>query len=251
MRAVPGLPEIRAGDDLAAMLARAMEASDLKPVSGDILVLAHKVVSKAEGRVVRLDDVQPSAEAKRLAEEVRKEPAKVELILRESRKILRIKPPTTERESVMICLHRLGLIMANAGIDESNVPDERSVVLLPEDPDASARALREGLRERSGVAPGVIVSDSFGRPWRMGLVNVAIGIAGIPGLVDLTDTPDAHGRVLRATVPAFADEVAAAAGLLMHKSAGTPAVLVRGLKWEESADPTSSMLRAEADDLFR
>ncbi len=251
MRALPGLPEVRAGDDLTAFVADALARAELALEPGDILVLAHKVVSKAEGRVFRLEDVHPSDEAMRLAKEVRKDPAKVELILRESRKILRIKPPTSERESVLICLHRLGLIMANAGIDESNVPDGGSVVLLPEDPDASACALRKGLEQRFGTAPGVIIADSFGRPWRMGLVNVAIGLAGVPGLVDLTETQDAHGRPLRATIPAFADEVAAAAGLLMHKSAGIPAVLVRGLQWEAGEDRAESMLRPEADDLFR
>lgn len=251
MRTVPDLPEIRAGDDLGVILADAISRAGMSLQDGDIIVLAHKIVSKAEGRVIKLDDVVPSEKALQLAPEVRKDPAKVELILRESRAILRIKAPTAERESVIICQHRSGLIMANAGIDESNVPDNRSVVLLPEDPDASAHSIRSALLGRFGAAPGVIMTDSFGRPWRMGLVNVAIGLAGVPGLVNLCEQGDAYGRPLRATIPAFADEVSAAAGLLMHKSANAPAVLVRGLKWQTSDVQAASMLRPETDDLFR
>ena len=251
MQAIPGLPEIRAGDELGAVLADALMQADCVLRPGDILVVAHKVVSKAEGRVVCLDDVVPSAEAERLAAEVRKPAEKIELILRESQAILRIKPPRADREAVLICQHRSGLIMANAGIDESNVPGERMVVLLPEDADASARRLSAALRERFGVAPGVVISDTFGRPWRMGLVNVAIGLAGVPGLVDATGGLDAYGRPLRATVPAFADEVAAAAGLLMQKAAHTPAVLIRGLTWSASDAGLTPLLRPVEEDLFR
>ncbi len=251
MQAVPGLPEIRPGDDLAAILADSLTRAGMTLENGDILVLAHKIVSKAEGRIVRLDDVEPSQEAIRLARDVRKDPAKVELILRESQQILRVKPPTDDRESVVICEHRLGFIMANAGIDESNVPGVRSVILLPEDPDRSARTLREGLRRLTGCAPGMVISDSFGRPWRLGLVNVAIGIAGVPPVINLVGTKDAYGKPLRATVPAWADEIAAAAGLLMHKDSGTPAVRVRGLKWDESDATAREMIRPEQDDMFR
>lgn len=251
MRGIPGLPEIRPGDDLAAILADGLMRAGMTLENGDILVLAHKIVSKAEGRIVRLDDVEPSEEAVRLARDVRKDPAKAELILRESQQILRVKPPTDARESVVICVHRLGFIMANAGIDESNVPGDRSVVLLPEDPDRSARALREELRRLAGCAPGIVISDSFGRPWRVGLVNIAIGIAGVPPVINLVGTKDAGGKTLRATVPAWADEIAAAAGLLMHKAAGMPAVLVRGLKWEESNGTAREMIRPEKDDMFR
>ncbi len=251
MRAIPGLPEIRPGDDLAAILVDGLARAEMALEHGDILVVAHKIVSKAEDRIVRLDDTEPSDEATRLAQEIRKDPAKVELILRESLKILRVKPPTADRESVVICLHRSGLIMANAGIDESNVPGDRSVILLPEDPDRSAQTLREELQRRTGNAPGIVISDSFGRPWRLGLVNVAVGLAGVPGLMNLVGTPDANGKPLRATAPALADEIAATAGLLMHKAGRTPAVLIRGLVWKESEGTARELIRPEEDDMFR
>ena len=252
LHVVRGLPEIYAGADLAALIADALNVSGHRLEPGDILVIAHKIISKAEDRVVSLSSITPSAEALELAESTGKPAAKIECILRESRRILRIKTRTAERESVIICEHNLGLIMANAGIDESNVPGEDRMVLLPTDPDASAQALRRTLASHAnGVAPGVIITDTFGRPWRMGLVNVAIGLAGVPGVVSLAGETDAQGRVMRATVPAFADEVAAAAGLLMAKAAGTPVILVRGLQWTESADGLSSLLRPAPDDLFR
>lgn len=252
MTALPGLPEVRPGDHLAKLLADAIKAAAIVPTSGDLLVLAHKIVSKAEGRIINLDKVIPSARAIELAQETRKDPAKIELILQESAQILRIKPPRPDRESVIICQHRNGQIMANAGIDESNVPDDRAVILLPEDADASAQRLRAELAELlDGPAPGIVISDTFGRPWRVGLVNVAIGLAGVPAVIDQTGETDTQGRVLRATVPAFADEVAAAAGLLMHKRAAAPAVWIHGLRWPESTAKASALLRAAEEDLFR
>ncbi len=252
LHTIRGIPEIQSGDDLSERITHAIQESDMCLEAGDILVVAHKIVSKAEGRVVSLSDIQPSAQAYKLAEETGKPAAKIECILRESSKILRIKPKTEEREAVIICEHRLGLIMANAGIDESNVPGEDRVVLLPENPDHSARRLRDGMASRNdGIRPGVIISDTFGRPWRMGLVNVAIGLAGVPGAINLAGQADSQGRMMRATVPAFADEVAAAAGLLMDKTAGTPVILFRGLQWAESNDDLSVLLRPAAEDLFR
>lgn len=252
LQVVRGLPEIQPGDDIAALIASALQACAIELQAQDILVIAHKMVSKAENRVVSLKEVKVSPEAEELAVKAGKPAAKIECILRESRRILRIKPRTEERESVIICEHRLGLIMANAGIDESNVPGEERIVLLPEDPDASACRIRQGLAERcGGIRPGIIISDTFGRPWRMGLVNVAIGLAGVPGIISLAGEEDSQGRVLRATVPAFADEVAAAAGLMMQKAAGTPVILVRGLQWTESNDGLKSLLRPAPEDLFR
>ncbi len=251
LQALPGWPEVQAGDDLVDFIHASAQAAEWAWAAGDILVIAHKVVSKAEDRVVDLRTVQPGAEAQRLAAEVGKDAAKVELILQESRAIIRVKPPLAGRESVLICEHRLGWIMANAGIDESNVGAQQCV-LLPLDPDHSARRLRSGLQSRcGGPAPGIIISDTFGRPWRRGLVNVAIGLAGVPAVVDLTDQCDAHGRPLRATIPAFADEVAAAAGLLMAKAGGCPAVVVRGLAWQESNESARDIIRPVAEDLFR
>lgn len=252
MTALPGLPEIRAGAPLAKLLADALQAAAISPTSGDLLVLAHKIISKAEGRIVHLDEVTPSAHAIELAKKTRKDPAKIELILQESAQILRIKPPRPDRESVIICQHRNGQIMANAGIDESNVPGDRTVILLPKDADASAQRLRTELTGLlDGPAPGIVISDTFGRPWRVGLVNVAIGLAGVPAVIDQTGETDTQGRVLRATVPAFADEVAAAAGLLMHKRAAAPAVWIHGLRWPESTAQASDLLRAAEEDLFR
>lgn len=249
MQSVPGIPEIQSGDPLADIIAQAMIGHSLEPEDGDILVLAHKIVSKAEGRLFDLAKVTPSQQAIELAREIRKDPAKVELILRESSEIIKIKPPREDRESVVICRHRLGFIMANAGVDESNVSG--GALLLPENPDRSAQSLCAAWRERFGARIGVIITDSFGRPWRQGLVNIAIGLAKVPALVDLTGTTDHHGRVLQATIPAFADEVAAASGLLMHKAGRTPVVLVRGLHWPDTEDRATDIPRPATEDMFR
>ncbi len=249
MQSLPGIPEIQSGDSLADIIAQTIIGHVPEPEDGDILVLAHKIVSKAEGRLFDLSKVTPSERAIELAREIRKDPAKVELILRESSEIIRIKPPRDNRESVVICRHRLGFIMANAGVDESNVAG--GALLLPVDPDASARALCDAWRKRFNARIGVIITDSFGRPWRQGLVNIAIGIARVPALVDLTGTSDHHGRILQATIPAFADEVAAASGLLMHKAGRTPVVLVRGLHWRDTDDRATDIRRPDKEDMFR
>jgi coenzyme F420-0:L-glutamate ligase/coenzyme F420-1:gamma-L-glutamate ligase len=225
IQALTGIGDIRAGDDLAAVFAPSIHAPIL---TTDVLVVAQKAVSKAEGRLVRLADVVPTAEAIELARVSGKDARLVQLILSESVAVVRNAP------GVLIVRHRLGLVMANAGIDQSNIEDDNgeTALLLPLDPNGSAARLRDGLGARFGAAPAVIVSDSFGRPWRMGTVNVAIGAAGLPSLVDLRGRPDRSGRLLKATEVAFADAVAAAAGLAMGEAAeGRPAVLVRGLDW--------------------
>lgn len=252
LHAIQGLPEIQPGDNLSELIGNALQAAGLSLRKCDILVVAHKIVSKAEGRVIALSSVQPSAEAFELAKQTGKPAAKVECILQESQRIIRVKPKTADREAVIICEHRLGLIMANAGIDESNVPGEDRIVLLPQDPNASAQRIRTGIASRcDGIAPGIIISDTFGRPWRMGLVNVAIGLAGVPGIISCLGKTDTQGRALRATVPAFADEVAAAAGLLMEKAGAVPVILVRGLTWSETTDDHTSLIRPPKEDLFR
>ncbi len=234
LEALEGLPEIRPGDDLPARLAA------LVPPGEGVLVVAQKVVSKAEGRLVRLADVEPSARAIELARACRKDPRHVEIVLRESRRVVRAVP------DVLICETRHGLVCANAGVDFSNAPEDEMAVLLPLDPDGSAERIRCAL----GPGRGVIVSDTFGRPWREGLVDVAIGVAGMAPLRDLRGQGDRRGRELQVTVMAVADQIAAAAGLLMGKSLGLPAVWVTGVR-PEGSGTLADLIRDPSRDLFR
>jgi len=234
---VEGLPEIRAGNDLAALIAERAELRD-----GDVLVVAHKVVSKAEGRIVRLADVEPSEEARRLA--AGEDPRRIEVILRESKRIVRTRPPLVIAET------RHGFVCASAGVDASNAPEPGTVVLLPEDPDASAGLLRERLGELSGAEIGVIVSDSFGRAWRLGTTDVAIGLSGIRPLLDLEGERDPVGYELHATVIAVADELATAAELVLGKTAGTPAAVIRGVDARGEGNARELVIPEERD-LFR
>lgn len=243
--AIGGLPEIAPGDDLAGALAAAL--APLSPQSGDVLVVAHKVISKAEGRVVALAAVTPGPRAVALAADLDKDPRQVQLVLDESTEVVRAE------RGVLVTRTHHGFVCANAGIDASNVPGEDVVVLLPRDPDASARALRAALAERLGVAPAVCITDSFGRAWRHGQVDVAIGLAGLASLEDWRGRPDTQGREMRATWIAVADQVAAAADLVRGKDAGVPAALVRGLGAFVSADDgpgAAALLRPPAEDLF-
>jgi coenzyme F420-0:L-glutamate ligase/coenzyme F420-1:gamma-L-glutamate ligase len=242
--ALQGLPEIRAGDDLASIIRASLRESGLVLGSLDLLVVAQKIVSKAEGRLVRLSEVTPSTEAQALAVKVRKDPRFVELVLRESKEVLRAVP------NILITRHRCGWVMANAGIDRSNIPDaDEHVLLLPEDCDASARRLREALAPEH---PAVIISDSFGRPWREGTVNVALGVAGYAGVLDLRGTTDRAGRTLQSTQIALADAVAAGAGLVMGESTeGVPVTLVRGLDFSVPVSDGRSIVRPSEGDLFR
>jgi len=241
--AVPGLPMVKAGDDLGRLIGGRL-TGELALRGGDVLVLAQKIVSKAEGRVVELRSVTPSKRAVELAAEVQKDPRLVELILSESLRVVRSRP------NVLIVEHRLGWIMANAGIDQSNVGPQDGVeraLLLPRDPDASAETLRAGLR-----ASAVLIIDSFGRPWRRGTAGVAIGAAGLPAMLDLRGNPDLFGRSLQVTISAFADEIAAAASLVMGQAdEAQPVVLVRGLSWKAPATAAAELIRPAAEDLFR
>lgn len=243
-----GMGEILPGCDLAAELGAAVERQDLRPDAGDILVVTQKVVSKAEGRFVSLRDVAPSERARELAATTGKDPRIVEMVLRESSEVLRAAP------NVLIARHRAGVVLANAGIDRSNLgeSDDETILLLPADPDESARALRAALAARWGSSPGVVVSDSFGRPWRQGVVNVAIGACGLPALIDRRGELDRDGRRLEVTQVAFADLVASAAGLAMGEGPeGVPAVLVRGAHVDAPEKDASSLVRPLAEDLFR
>jgi coenzyme F420-0:L-glutamate ligase/coenzyme F420-1:gamma-L-glutamate ligase len=241
---IRGLPEIQKGDDLPGRIAEAAGKARLRWEEGDILVVAQKVVSKAEGAVVELASVSPSPGAQALAGKLKKDARVVELVLQRSRRILRC-------DRVLITETHHGLVCANAGIDHSNVPGEDSVTLLPRDPDRSAEQLAAGLHAKTQKRIAVIISDTFGRPWRLGLTNVAIGASGLQVLLDLRGTRDRAGKPLTATVLAVADELAAAAGLLMGKSEGVPAVLIRGYRYRPAAEKAASIIRPASEDLFR
>jgi coenzyme F420-0:L-glutamate ligase / coenzyme F420-1:gamma-L-glutamate ligase len=239
LRVIPvrGLPEIAAGDDIAAMIAAAAELED-----GDVVVVAQKIVSKAEGRVVRLDEIEPSEQARELAGD--EDARKIEAILREAVRLVRVRPPLIVAET------RQGFICGSAGVDASNAPDEGTLVLLPLDPDASAERLRRRLGELTGMKVAVIVSDSFGRPWRIGTTDVAIGAAGLAVLNDLRGTQDRRGYELRSTQIAIADELAGAAELVMGKANGIPAAVIRGIDVRGNGK-AGDLVIPEERDLFR
>lgn len=249
--AVRGLPDVKPGDDLAGLLLSGIEQSGIQLADGDILVAAQKIVSKAEGRFVRLNEITPGERAKDLAQKVDKDPRLVELILSESTDVVKTAP------GVLIVEHKLGIVMANAGIDRSNI-DPRAeeegerALLLPNDPDASARGLRGAVKEATGAEIAVVISDSIGRPWRYGTTGFAIGCAGIAPLVDQRGESDMFGRILEVTEPAIADEIAAAACLVMGEAAeGIPAVIMRGLDYKRAETSAKALLRAKDEDLFR
>lgn len=245
LTALEGIPEIVAGDELSLIVRAALARTGITLADGDVLVLAQKIVSKSEGRSVALTSVEPTARARELAAATGKDPRLVELVLRESAEVLRAK------RDVIIVEHRRGWIMANAGIDMSNVDaGGEQVLLLPDDPDASCRALRAALADLADT--GVIINDSFGRPWRNGVTGTALGVAGLPGLVDLRGTCDRFGRAMRSTEVALADEVAAAASLLMGQAAeGLPVIHVRGVPYARRDGNGRELLRPKAMDLFR
>ena len=244
-----GVPMVKPGDDLGALALAAYQATSLTPTDGDVLVVAQKIVSKAEGRMVDVASVEPSAEAVALAAEVQKDPRFVEIVLSESRRIVR------HRANLLIAEHKRGWVMANAGIDHSNVgPDDGAerVLLLPLDPDGSAEALCRQLAQATGKRIAVIVSDSFGRPFRRGTVGIALGAAGLPSVIDWRGHPDLFGRILEVTETGFADEIAAAASLVQGQAdEATPIVLVRGLSWSAPEVPAAELVRPPEHDLFR
>ena len=246
--ALPGLPLVRPGDDLVGLIEAGLAAAGLTLVNGDVLVIAQKIVSKAAGRFVDLATVEPSARALELAAVTGKEPRQVELILRESVDVVAHRP------GVLIVENRLGLVMANAGIDASNVGGEGpdTVLLLPEDPDGECRRLRAVLGERRGAEIAVVINDSIGRAWRQGTVGLAIGSAGLPALWDLRGNADLFGRKLEVSQQAIADELAAAASLVQGQGGeGQPVVLVRGLRYPASDQGARALLRPREEDLFR
>jgi coenzyme F420-0:L-glutamate ligase/coenzyme F420-1:gamma-L-glutamate ligase len=245
---LPGIPIIQPGDDLSAIILRGMEQAGIVLLDGDVIVIAQKVVSKAEGRLVDLRRIQPSAQACELAGRAEKDPRLVELILRESRQVLRSRPGS------IIVEHRLGFVCANAGIDRSNVcgDDENWVLLLPQHPDATSHALRMRLQAASGARLGVLIIDSHGRAWRLGTVGITIGLSGLPGVVDLRGQADLFDYRLQITEVGAADELAAAASLVMGQAAeGTPIVHARGFPYVLREGSLTELLRPRETDLFR
>jgi coenzyme F420-0:L-glutamate ligase / coenzyme F420-1:gamma-L-glutamate ligase len=246
LRPLRDIPPIATGDDLADIALAGLGRSDDRLRDGDVLIFAQKIVSKSEGRAVDLDSVVPSADALRLASETEKDPRLVELILRESSEVLRCRP------GVLIVVHKLGFILANAGIDRSNVEGSDRVLLLPVDPDGSAAGIRAKLKMKTGLDAAVLIIDSFGRPWRLGTAGTAIGASGMPALLDLRGHPDMHGRPLESTEVAVADELAAAASLAMGQAnERTPIVLARGVPYARRNGLARDLLRPKELDLFR
>ena len=249
LHALPGIPMVMPGDDIGGLIAAGLARAGIAPQNGDVVVIAQKIISKSEGRTILLSTITPSAEAEELGAQIGKDPRIVQAILGEAVRVVRARP------GLMIVEHKLGFVMANAGVDQSNVDGrdgQARVLLLPEDPDGSAQAIRTQLTARYGVSIGIIINDSFGRAWRRGTAGIAIGVAGLPGLIDLRGSPDLFGRILEVSIIGYADEIAAAASLLMGQAdEGHPVVLVRGLKWTAPESNAQALVRPAAEDLFR
>lgn len=246
--ALEGLPEVTPQADLAALIAEALERHGARLEAGDVLVIAHKIVSKAEGRIRNLADVKPGQDAIDLANRLNKDPRHVQVVLDESRQVLRAE------RGVLICVTHHGFVCANAGVDASNAPEADTLVLLPSDPDRSARNLRTDLEHQLGARPAIVITDSFGRAWRHGQVDIAVGCAGLTPLDDWRGRTDASGRELKATAIAVADELAAAADLARTKDGSLPLVLIRGADRHVAPGDgpgAASLIRPEAEDLFR
>jgi coenzyme F420-0:L-glutamate ligase / coenzyme F420-1:gamma-L-glutamate ligase len=242
---LPGIPIVTPGIDLAALIQQAATAASLPLQAGDILVVTQKVVSKAEGHLIVLQDITPSPLAQSFARQWGKDPRHVEVVLQQSRRIVKMD------RGVLITETHHGFICANAGVDQSNIEGEEVVAVLPPDPDASARAIRQALRECLGFDVAVIISDTFGRPWRHGLVNIAIGLSGIEAIKDYTGQLDAQGYELRVTALAIADELAAAAELVMNKLDNVPVAVIRGYAYPRGEGSLAQLIRAAERDLFR
>ena len=248
VRGLTGLPMVRPGDDLIRLLEAAIDNNSIALRDEDVLVVAQKIVSKAQNRYVNLADVKPGPHAEQLALAVEKDPRLVEVILSESHSVLRHRP------GLLIVRHRLGFVMANAGVDQSNIDESEAgqrVLLLPEEPNGTAREIRESLEEKFSVRLGVIINDSAGRPWRNGIVGIALGVSGLPAVRDMCGKPDLSGRTLQVTFTGFADGIAAAAGLAMGEAnEGIPVALVRGMHWPANEASPTGLLREPELDLF-
>lgn len=248
---VPGLPEIFPGDNLPLIIWETIQQAGLKLEDGDVLVIAHKVVSKSEGNIVKLKDVTPGKEAQLLGKQLNKDPRKIQVILDQSSEVIKTAFHPGKEEGLMICRHKRGYISANAAVDGSNVKDHDALITLPDDPDKSAGRICSFLKDKTDIQNlGIIISDSFGRPWRMGIVNVAVGVSGINALEDPRGQADDYGVLLRATLVPVADEIAAAAGLVMKKSNRTPVILMKGLEVEFTEGSSTQLIRPAKEDIF-
>jgi len=247
---IRGIPEIRNDDSLPEILDKAIKSNGINLKNGDILCIAHKIISKAEGRIVYLPNVTPSENAFYYAKKLNKDPRKVEVILGETKKVIRYFRHEYQNEGVIICENNLGFISANAGVDESNLEEPETVLMLPKNPDLSARKIKEFFTEKFKINIGIVITDTFGRPWRIGQVNVAIGLAGVPATRSEKGMPDHFGKVMKVTEPALSDEIAAASGLVIKKAERTPLVIFRGLEWKNCNGGAKNILRNKQEDMF-
>ncbi len=252
LKIIPNIPDIAKGDNISGILISALEKSSIILKEHDVICLAHKIFSKAEGCIIKLKEITPSKEAIKLAKTLNKDARKVEVVLQESKKIIRSFKRADQNEGTLICQHKLGFICANAGVDESNLAENETVITVPKNPDLSMKVLRDKLINYFNLENlGIVMSDTFGRPWRIGQVNVAIGIAGLPATKKEQGSSDAWGNQLYVTEPAFCDEIAASSGLLMSKAGKCPAILLRGLSWSSEYGSASDILREQKEDMFR
>ncbi|MFL2800594.1 MAG: coenzyme F420-0:L-glutamate ligase [Paracoccaceae bacterium] len=252
LKIIPNIPDIDKGDNISSILISALEKSSIILMEYDVLCIAHKIFSKAEGCIIKLTEITPSKEAIELGKTLNKDARKVEVVLQESKKIIRSFKRADQNEGTLICQHKLGFICANAGVDESNLAEHETVVTVPKNPEFSLNVLRDTLRNYFNLENlGIVMSDTFGRPWRIGQVNAAIGIAGLPATKKEQGTRDAWGNQLYVTEPAFCDEIAASSGLLMSKAGKCPAILLRGLSWSGEYGSASHILREQKEDMFR
>jgi len=246
-----GIPDIQKDDSIPDIIIEALDNNKLVLEEMDILTIAQKIISKAEGQTVDLKTIEAGKEALELAEKLNKDPRKVQVVLNESKRIIRAFKHKNQPEGTLICEHKLGFISANAGVDASNVAGSDNVLLLPENPDESAKKIANALSSHYDKLIGVIITDTFGRPWRTGQVNVAIGLGNVPGSIYEKGNLDAYGKMLQVTQPAFADEVAAASGLVIQKANQTPVVIFRGLHWIKSNETINSLIRSDKEDVFK
>ena len=249
--ALEKFPQIRVGDNLGFIISKSIADNSIKLRSGDVICIAQKVVSKSEGCIYELKKIKPSKKAIEISSKLNKDPRKVEIILRESKSIIRVFKHENQNEGVMICEHKLGFISANSGVDESNTGKNGLVITLPKNPDISAQNICKIISEKFNCNIGVIITDTFGRPWRLGQLNVAIGLSKIPATIDEKGNFDNSGRKLKVTEPAFVDEIAAASGLVIKKNSNTPVVIVQGLKWKEANSKIDDIIRKVEEDMFR
>ena len=252
LKIISNIPDIDKGDNISSILISALEKSSIILMEYDVLCIAHKIFSKAEGCIIKLTEITPSKEAIELGKTLNKDARKVEVVLQESKKIIRSFKRADQNEGTLICQHKLGFICANAGVDESNLAENETVITVPKNPEFSLNVLRDTLRNYFNLENlGIVMSDTFGRPWRIGQVNAAIGIAGLPATKKEQGTRDAWGNQLYVTEPAFCDEIAASSGLLMSKAGKCPAILLRGLSWSGEYGSASDILREQKEDMFR